>query len=45
MNRRPVNQSDNEVNQDESIALLTKQFSKMVKKFKNMNTAGTTVKT
>ncbi|TYK06165.1 Peptidase aspartic, catalytic [Cucumis melo var. makuwa] len=40
-----VNQSDNEVNQDESIALLTKQFSKMARKFKSMNTAGTTVKT
>ncbi|KAA0047108.1 gag-proteinase polyprotein [Cucumis melo var. makuwa] len=40
-----VNEFDNEVNQDESIALLTKQFSKMAKKFKSMNTAGTTVKT
>ncbi|KAA0055055.1 gag-pol polyprotein [Cucumis melo var. makuwa] len=30
---------------DESIALLTKQFSKMARKFKSMNTAGTTVKT
>ncbi|KAA0032213.1 uncharacterized protein E6C27_scaffold219G00250 [Cucumis melo var. makuwa] len=40
-----VNQSDNEVNQDESIALLTKQFSKMARKFKSMNTARTTVKT
>ncbi|TYJ96973.1 gag-pol polyprotein [Cucumis melo var. makuwa] len=40
-----VNQYDNEVNQDESIALLTKQFSKMARKFKSMNTAGTTVKT
>ncbi|KAA0063005.1 gag-proteinase polyprotein [Cucumis melo var. makuwa] len=35
-----VNQSDNEVNMDESITLLTKQFSKVVKKFKNMNTIG-----
>ncbi|TYK14780.1 gag-proteinase polyprotein [Cucumis melo var. makuwa] len=33
-----VNQSDNEVNIDESIALLTKQFSKVVRKFKNTNT-------
>ncbi|KAA0034930.1 putative gag-pol polyprotein [Cucumis melo var. makuwa] len=40
-----VNQSDNEFNQDESIALLTKQFSKMARKFKSMNTTGTTVKT
>ncbi|KAA0038419.1 gag-pol polyprotein [Cucumis melo var. makuwa] len=40
-----VNQYDNEVNQDESIALLTKQFSKMARKFKSMNTAGTTIKT
>ncbi|KAA0037814.1 gag-pol polyprotein [Cucumis melo var. makuwa] len=40
-----VNQFDNEVNQDESIALLTNQFSKMARKFKSMNTAGITVKT
>ena len=33
-----VNQSDNEANMDESITLLTKQFSKVVRKFKNMNT-------
>ncbi|TYK23179.1 gag-pol polyprotein [Cucumis melo var. makuwa] len=39
------NQSDNEVNQDESIAHLTKQFSKMARKFKSMNTAGKTVRT
>ncbi|TYK05471.1 Copia protein [Cucumis melo var. makuwa] len=45
MKKSTVNQSDNEVNQDESIALLTKQFSKMARKFKSMNTAGTTVKT
>ena len=30
----PVNQSDNEVNPDESIALLTKKFSKMVRSSK-----------
>ena len=35
-----VNQSGNETNQDESIALLTKQFSKMARKFKSLNTAG-----
>ncbi|KAA0037580.1 gag-pol polyprotein [Cucumis melo var. makuwa] len=35
-----VNQSDNEANMDESIALLMKQFSKVVKKLKNMNTIG-----
>ena len=35
-----VNQSDNEANMNESIALLTKQFSKVVKKFKNLNTIG-----
>ncbi|KAA0039138.1 gag-pol polyprotein [Cucumis melo var. makuwa] len=40
-----VNQSDNEVNQDESIALLTKQFFKMARKLKSMNTAEITVKT
>ncbi|KAA0035791.1 gag-pol polyprotein [Cucumis melo var. makuwa] len=40
-----VNQSNNEVNQDEPIALLTKQFFKMVRKFKSMNTAGITVRT
>ena len=33
-----VNQFDNEANMNESIALLTKQFSKVVKKFKNLNT-------
>ncbi|KAA0053528.1 putative mitochondrial protein [Cucumis melo var. makuwa] len=38
-----VNQSDNEANMDESIALLTKQFSKVVRKFKNMNTIGSSV--
>ncbi|KAA0034783.1 gag-proteinase polyprotein [Cucumis melo var. makuwa] len=32
-----VNQSDNEANMNESIALLTKQFSKVVKKLKNLN--------
>ncbi|KAA0033858.1 Receptor-like protein 12 [Cucumis melo var. makuwa] len=37
------NQLDNEVNQDESIAHLTKQFSKMARKFKSMNTTGETV--
>ncbi|KAA0045248.1 gag-pol polyprotein [Cucumis melo var. makuwa] len=40
-----ANQSGNEANQDESIALLTKQFSKMAKKFKSLNTAGKTEKT
>jgi len=35
-----VNHSDNEANMDESIALLTKQFSKVVKKFQNMNISG-----
>ncbi|KAA0042878.1 uncharacterized protein E5676_scaffold108G00980 [Cucumis melo var. makuwa] len=40
-----VNQSGNEANQDESIALLTKQFSKMTRKFKSLNTAGKTEKT
>ncbi|KAA0037652.1 gag-proteinase polyprotein [Cucumis melo var. makuwa] len=40
-----VNQSGNEANQDESIALLTKQFSKMARKFKSLNTAGKTEKT
>ncbi|TYK30726.1 gag-proteinase polyprotein [Cucumis melo var. makuwa] len=35
-----VNQSDNEANVDESIALLTKQFSKVIRKFKNMNATG-----
>ncbi|TYK01241.1 gag-pol polyprotein [Cucumis melo var. makuwa] len=39
------NQLDNEVNQDESIAHLTKQFSKMARKFKSMNTTGKTVET
>ncbi|KAA0032462.1 gag-proteinase polyprotein [Cucumis melo var. makuwa] len=36
---------DNQANQDESIALLTKQFSKMARKFKSLNTAGRTEKT
>ncbi|KAA0063827.1 gag-pol polyprotein [Cucumis melo var. makuwa] len=45
MKETAVIQFDNEVNQDESIALLTKQFSKMARKFKSMNTAKTTVKT
>ncbi|KAA0041441.1 gag-pol polyprotein [Cucumis melo var. makuwa] len=45
MKETTVNQSDNEVNQDESIAHLTKQFSKMARKFKSMNNAQTTVKT
>ncbi|KAA0064266.1 gag-pol polyprotein [Cucumis melo var. makuwa] len=40
-----VKQSGNEANQDESIALLTKQFSKMARKFKSLNTAGKTEKT
>ncbi|TYK28190.1 putative gag-pol polyprotein [Cucumis melo var. makuwa] len=35
-----VNQSDNEANIDESIALLTKQFAKVGRKFQNMNTRG-----
>ncbi|TYK07991.1 gag-pol polyprotein [Cucumis melo var. makuwa] len=39
-----MNQSDNEANMDESIALLTKQFSKVVRKFKNMNTIGANAK-
>ncbi|KAA0033929.1 gag-pol polyprotein [Cucumis melo var. makuwa] len=38
-----VNQSDNEANVDESIAPSTKQFSKVVRKFKNMNTIGSNV--
>ncbi|KAA0039000.1 gag-pol polyprotein [Cucumis melo var. makuwa] len=33
-------QADDETHMNESIALLTKQFSKMVKKFKNLNTTG-----
>ncbi|KAA0059133.1 NBS-LRR type resistance protein [Cucumis melo var. makuwa] len=37
--------SNREINQDESIALLTKQFSKMARKLKSMNNAGTSVKT
>ncbi|KAA0054892.1 Receptor-like protein 12 [Cucumis melo var. makuwa] len=37
-----ANQSGNEANQDDSIALLTKQFSKMTRKFKSLNTAGRT---
>ncbi|TYK03156.1 gag-pol polyprotein [Cucumis melo var. makuwa] len=40
-----VNQFGNQANQDESIALLTKQFSKMARKFKNLNTVGRTEKT
>ncbi|KAA0056418.1 gag-pol polyprotein [Cucumis melo var. makuwa] len=40
-----VNPSGNEANQDESIALLTKQFSKMARKFKSLDTAGKTDKT
>ncbi|TYK18161.1 gag-pol polyprotein [Cucumis melo var. makuwa] len=32
-----VNHSDNEANMDESIALLTMQFSKVVRRFRNMN--------
>ncbi|KAA0042420.1 gag-proteinase polyprotein [Cucumis melo var. makuwa] len=39
------NQSGNEANQDESIALLTKQFSKMARKFKSLNTAEKSEKT
>ncbi|TYK21443.1 gag-pol polyprotein [Cucumis melo var. makuwa] len=39
-----VNQSGNEANQDESITLLTKQFSKMARKFKSLNTGGKTEK-
>ncbi|KAA0050329.1 gag-proteinase polyprotein [Cucumis melo var. makuwa] len=35
-----VNQSDNEANMNESIALLMEQFSKVVRKFKNVNTTG-----
>ncbi|KAA0062782.1 gag-pol polyprotein [Cucumis melo var. makuwa] len=37
-----VNQFGNEANQDESIALLMKQFSKMARKFKSLNTVGKT---
>ncbi|TYK14799.1 gag-pol polyprotein [Cucumis melo var. makuwa] len=37
--------SNREINQNESIALFTKQFSKMARKLKSMNTAGITVKT
>ncbi|TYK22564.1 gag-pol polyprotein [Cucumis melo var. makuwa] len=37
--------SDRETNQDESIAVLTKQFSKMARKFKSLNTAGESEKT
>ncbi|KAA0065837.1 gag-proteinase polyprotein [Cucumis melo var. makuwa] len=33
-----INQSDNEANMNESIALLTEEFSKVVRKLKNMNT-------
>ncbi|KAA0032064.1 uncharacterized protein E5676_scaffold299G00350 [Cucumis melo var. makuwa] len=33
-----INQSNNKDNTNESIALLTKQFSKVVRNFKNMNT-------
>ncbi|KAA0047611.1 gag-pol polyprotein [Cucumis melo var. makuwa] len=40
-----ANQSGNEANQDESIALLMKQFSKMARKFKSLNTAGKIEKT
>ncbi|KAA0031681.1 gag-proteinase polyprotein [Cucumis melo var. makuwa] len=40
-----VNQFGNEANQDESIALLTKQFFKMARKFKSLNTVGKTEKT
>ncbi|KAA0065844.1 putative mitochondrial protein [Cucumis melo var. makuwa] len=40
-----VNHSDNEANMDESIALLTKQFSKGVRRLKNMNTAGLNAQT
>ncbi|KAA0045422.1 gag-pol polyprotein [Cucumis melo var. makuwa] len=35
-----VNQSDNEVNMNESIALLMEQFSKVVRKLENVNTTG-----
>ncbi|XP_008465844.1 uncharacterized protein LOC103503438 [Cucumis melo] len=35
-----INKSDNEANMNESIALLMKHFSKVVKKFKNLNTTG-----
>ncbi|KAA0046523.1 gag-pol polyprotein [Cucumis melo var. makuwa] len=35
-----VNQSDKEENMNESIDLLIKQFSNVVKKFKNLNTTG-----
>ncbi|KAA0041307.1 gag-pol polyprotein [Cucumis melo var. makuwa] len=35
-----INQSDNETNMNELIALLTKEFSKVVKKFKILNTTG-----
>ncbi|KAA0043415.1 uncharacterized protein E6C27_scaffold1639G00210 [Cucumis melo var. makuwa] len=40
-----ANQFGNEANQDDSIALLTKQFSKMARKFKSLNTAGKFEKT
>ncbi|TYK17067.1 Retrovirus-related Pol polyprotein from transposon TNT 1-94 [Cucumis melo var. makuwa] len=36
---------DRETNQDESITLLMKQFPKMARKFKSLNTAGKTEKT
>ncbi|KAA0063258.1 gag-protease polyprotein, related [Cucumis melo var. makuwa] len=39
-----VNQFDNEANMNESIALLMKQFSKVVKKFKNLNTTESNAK-
>ncbi|TYJ98757.1 gag-proteinase polyprotein [Cucumis melo var. makuwa] len=40
----PNHNTTNEVNVNESIALLTKQFSKVVKKFINMNTTGAGVR-
>ncbi|KAA0050476.1 gag-pol polyprotein [Cucumis melo var. makuwa] len=45
MKETSVNQFGNQANQDESIALLTKQFSKMARKFKSLNTVGRTEKT
>ncbi|KAA0025370.1 putative mitochondrial protein [Cucumis melo var. makuwa] len=40
-----VNHSDTEANMDESKTLLTKQFSKVVRRFKNMNTIGLNAQT
>ncbi|KAA0048742.1 gag-proteinase polyprotein [Cucumis melo var. makuwa] len=40
-----VNHSDNEANMDESIALLTEKFSKVIMRLKNMNTTGLNAQT